>query len=369
MDAHKPDLLCVDDEVDNLDALERLFRKKYNVLKAASAQKAFEILDQRPQIAVIVSDQRMPVITGVEFLEKSLVSHPDTSRILLTGYTDIDSVINAVNKGQIYRYVTKPWDPQDLSIVVDQAYDKYQLKVTLREKNQQLEAALQELQSLDRTKNQFMILINHELKTPLTAILSFAGLLQETMLSDEQKLFTDRIVRSSEKLKNIVDDVLLIVKGEIGLLPVKRENLNLSQLEKVVSIEVQNSLKSKNQTLLFSSTPLAFEADLSLTQIALNRALHNATKFGLPQSQIRVSLETHLSDSYLLKIENSGPSISPAVIEKILKPFQLDENIMNHSVGMGLGLSICHTILKCQKARLSIENTGHGVAVHFIFPK
>lgn len=369
MEALKPDLLCVDDEVDNLDALERLFRKKYNVLKASSAQKAFEILDQRPQVAVVVSDQRMPVITGVEFLEKSLVSHPDTSRILLTGYTDIDSVIGAINKGQIYRYVTKPWDPQDLSIVVDQAYDKYLLKTTLREKNQQLEAALQELQSLDRTKNQFMILINHELKTPLTAILSFAGLLQETILSDEQKLFTDRIMRSSEKLRNIVDDVLLIVKGEIGLLPVKRENLNLTQLEKSVSMDVLASVKAKNQNLVFSSTPLAFEADAGLTQIALNRALHNATKFGLPQSSIYITLENQPSDSYSLRIENSGPSISPAVIEKIMKPFQLDENIMNHSVGMGLGLSICHTILKCQKARLSIENTGGGVAVTFIFSR
>lgn len=369
MDAHKPDLLFVDDEVDNLDALERLFRKKYNVLKAASAQKAFELLDQRPHIAVIVSDQRMPMMTGVEFLEKSQVSHPDTSRILLTGYTDIDSVISAINKGQIYRYVTKPWDPQELSIVVDQAYDKYILKVNLREKNLQLEAALQELQSLDRTKSQFMILINHELKTPLTAILSFASLLQETMLSDEQKLFADRIVRSSEKLKNIVDDVLLIVKGEMNLLPVKRENINLSLLEKNISTEVQNSLKSKNQTLFFSPTPLAFEADLNLTQIALNRALHNATKFGLPQSRIDVSLESPTAESYLLKIENTGPSISPAVIEKIMKPFQLDENIMNHSVGMGLGLSICHTILKCQKSRLRIENTGQGVAVYFSFPK
>ncbi|MEQ1722922.1 MAG: response regulator, partial [Pseudobdellovibrio sp.] len=182
METTKPKLLCVDDESDNLDALERLFRKKYEVLKATSAAKAFEILDNCPDIAVIISDQRMPVISGVEFLEKSIASHINTSRILLTGYTDIESVIAAVNKGQIFRYLTKPWDAADLTNTTDQALEKYLLKTELKEKNNELQKALDELKSLDKAKNQFMILINHELKTPLTTILSFAGLLKETLL-------------------------------------------------------------------------------------------------------------------------------------------------------------------------------------------
>ncbi len=138
---NKPYLLCLDDEIDNLDALERIFRRKYNVLKASTPEEAFHILDHTPNLAVIISDQRMPLITGVEFLEKSIVSHPETIRILLTGYTDIESVIGAVNKGQIYRYITKPWDPTDLVHTVDQAYEKFSLKNELKEKNQALEQA------------------------------------------------------------------------------------------------------------------------------------------------------------------------------------------------------------------------------------
>ena len=367
METLKPPLLCLDDEKDNLDALERLFRKKYEVLKATSAKEAFDILDNRPDIAVIVSDQRMPVITGVEFLEKSLVSHADTARILLTGYTDIESVIEAVNKGQIFRYMTKPWDPVDLSNTVDQAYEQYALKVKLQARNHELQKALNELQSLDKAKNQFMILINHELKTPLTTILSFAGLLKETELSEEQRLFSDRIIRSSEKLRNIVEDVLLIVKGEVGLLPVKKDSVAADWFTKNIPADVINSLRAKEQELKFHSQMDSLELDPHLTQIAITRALHNATKFGLAGSAIEVSATSDSAYRLILTVENKGPQIAPHVIEKIMKPFLLDENIMNHSVGMGLGLTICNTLMKCQNAALRVENTGAGVRVLFQF--
>lgn len=367
METPNPALLCLDDESDNLDALERLFRKKYEVLKATSAKQAFEILDNRPDIAVIVSDQRMPLITGVEFLEKSILSHANTARILLTGYTDIESVIEAVNKGQIFRYMTKPWDPVDLLNTVDQAYEQFALKTQLREKNQELQKALQELQNLDKAKNQFMILINHELKTPLTTILSFAGLLRETELSDEQKLFTDRIVRSSEKLKNIVEDVLLIVKGEVGLLPVRKDVVTADWFARSIPPEVAASLKAKEQELKLRSELDSLELDPQLTATALSRALHNATKFGLAGSDIEVSLYREGRYRAVICVENKGPQISPQIVEKIMKPFLLDENIMNHSVGMGLGLTICNTLMKCQNGDLRVLNTGSGVKVLFQF--
>lgn len=367
MDTVKPNLLCIDDESDNLDSLERLFRKKYNVLKATSAEMGFEILDNRPDIAVIISDQRMPLITGVEFLEKSILSHPDTSRILLTGYTDIESVIGAVNKGQIFRYLTKPWEPIDLSNTVDQALERYQLRNELKEKNAALLKANDELKNLDKAKNQFMILINHELKTPLTTILSFSDLLKETLLSDEQKLFTDRIIRSSEKLKNIVEDVLLIVKGEVGLIPVKKDIVPSEWILKNLSTQVSTSMQAKNQKIKLTTTIDSLELDQQLTSTALNRALHNATKFGLPESDILINVYRDLNYKFIISIENLGPIISPQIIEKIMKPFLLDENIMNHSVGMGLGLSICNTILKCQNAELSVVNNTKGVIVYFKF--
>lgn len=364
---NKPYLLCLDDEVDNLDALERIFRRKYNVLKASTPEQAFDILDQTPSLSVIISDQRMPLITGVEFLEKSIVSHPEAVRILLTGYTDIESVIDAVNKGQIYRYLTKPWDPVDLINTVDQAYEKYLLKNELKEKNKALEKALFDLKQLDQAKNQFMILINHELKTPLTTIISFASLMKETLLSDEQKLFTDRILRSSEKLKRIIDDVLLIVKGEIGMIQVKSDVIKPDWLLKELPAEITQSTNSKNQTIRLVSELESLDLDPQLTKTAFFRALHNATKFGLAGQDILIQISRYEVGRFKISVENKGPQISPQAIEKIMKPFLLDENIMNHSVGMGLGLTICQSLMKVQNGELHVVNIPDGVKVELIF--
>ncbi len=363
----KPYLLCLDDEVDNLDALERIFRRKYNVLKASTPEQAFEFLDNQPDLSVIISDQRMPLITGVEFLEKSILSHPDTVRILLTGYTDIESVIEAVNKGQIYRYLTKPWDPVDLLNTVDQAYEKFNLKSELKDKNKSLEKALEELRHLDKAKNQFMILINHELKTPLTTIMSFSDLMKETLLSEEQRLFTDRIIRSSEKLKNIIDDVLLIVKGEVGLIPVKKDQINPEWLLKDIPADITSRANSKNQTIRMISDFESIEVDPHLTKTAFLRALQNATKFAVANSEIKILIQQRLPHRLVISLQNLGPRISQQTIEKIMKPFQMDENIMNHSVGMGLGLTICQTLMKVQNADLLVNNTDEGVHVELLF--
>lgn len=179
--------MFIDDETDNLDALERVFRKKYDVIKCSSGPEALKILKENANVSVIISDQRMPEMTGVEFLEKSMKTHPNCIRILLTGYTDLDSVIAAINSGQVYRYITKPWDTRDLQITVDQAVEKYELESELKVKNLELQRALSELKTLDQAKSQFMILINHELKTPLTTLLSFMELLEQSSLDEDQK--------------------------------------------------------------------------------------------------------------------------------------------------------------------------------------
>ncbi|MBC7457638.1 MAG: HAMP domain-containing histidine kinase, partial [Bdellovibrionaceae bacterium] len=223
------------------------------------------------------------------------------------------------------------------------------------------------LRLLDKAKNQFMILINHELKTPLTTIMSFSSLMKETTLSDEQKLFTDRIIRSSEKLKSIIDDVLLIVKGEVGLIPTRKDLINPESLLKDIPADISQLLNSKTQTLRMKSELDSIEVDPQLTKIAFFRALHNATKFGLANSEIYVRVYKSESHRLIISLENKGPQISSQTIEKIMKPFQLDENIMNHSIGMGLGLTICHTLMKTQNGELKVTNQDDGVSVELLF--
>ncbi|MEM9904404.1 MAG: response regulator [Cyanobacteria bacterium P01_D01_bin.44] len=156
----KPRMLVVDDEPDNLDLLYRTFRREYKVLRAASGVEALEVLAAEGEVAVIISDQRMPEMKGTEFLSKTVPTFPDTVRIILTGFTDVEDLVEAINAGQVYRYITKPWDPEELRNVVQRATETYDL---LKQRNEELhqaekqiklsmtvaQAAMQQLSSAD----------------------------------------------------------------------------------------------------------------------------------------------------------------------------------------------------------------------------
>ncbi|MBC7614532.1 MAG: response regulator [Pedobacter sp.] len=130
-------ILYVDDEPHNLSAFSASYRRLYKIFTAESAEDGRKILDKE-DIHVIITDQRMPKTTGVEFLASILEVYPEPIRMILTGYTDIDAVIAAINKGQVYRYIQKPWQEEDLRINIDKAIEIY----TLRKENKELTAKL-----------------------------------------------------------------------------------------------------------------------------------------------------------------------------------------------------------------------------------
>ncbi|GAX40262.1 multi-sensor hybrid histidine kinase [Tolypothrix sp. NIES-4075] len=130
----KPKILVVDDEPDNLDLLYRTFYRDYKVLKASSGPAALELLQQEGEVSVIISDQRMPMMSGTEFLSLTATQYPDIIRIILTGYTDVEDLVEAINAGKVFKYVTKPWEAEELKAVVRQALDTHNvLKTRTRE--------------------------------------------------------------------------------------------------------------------------------------------------------------------------------------------------------------------------------------------
>jgi len=140
-------LLIVDDEMANIRLLERVFRQDYSCLTASSGEEAIELLDQH-EVAVIITDQRMPSMTGVELLKRSAARRPHMVRILLTGYTDLEALVEAVNCGLVYMYVSKPWNNDDLKLRVSRAVQHYQTNKQqhlLTANNERLRARIQEL--------------------------------------------------------------------------------------------------------------------------------------------------------------------------------------------------------------------------------
>ncbi|MBI2281422.1 MAG: response regulator [Bacteroidetes bacterium] len=122
-------VLYVDDEVDNLNAFTAYFRRYFNVFTAESAMEGKKILENKENnIQIVLTDQRMPEITGVDFLASLVKDSPEIMRILVTGYADLATVIDAINKGEVYRYVSKPWDNVELKNLILQAFEVYDLR-------------------------------------------------------------------------------------------------------------------------------------------------------------------------------------------------------------------------------------------------
>lgn len=148
----KINILYVDDEANNLIAFKANFRNYYNVYTSESAADGLQILKEN-KIHIIITDQRMPNMTGVEFLESIIKEYPDPIRMLLTGYVDISAVIEAINKGQVYRYIMKPINVDDLKITIDNAFEVY----SLREENKEL------MKSLLRVNKQLEFMLRQKL--------------------------------------------------------------------------------------------------------------------------------------------------------------------------------------------------------------
>ncbi len=148
-------ILYVDDEESNLRIFKMTFKRDYDIFTAISGLEAIEVLKHNP-IQLIVTDQKMPEMTGTEFLEKTLPDHPDVIRIILTGFSDIEAIVRAVNKANIYKYVTKPWNREDFKIIIDEALTLFQYRA-----NKDIKIAFLEKENED-LKNQ-IVLLNEEL--------------------------------------------------------------------------------------------------------------------------------------------------------------------------------------------------------------
>jgi len=142
-------VLYIDDEPHNLTAFKAAFRRDFNVFIAESAKDARKVIDEN-DIHIILSDQRMPVMTGIEFFESIVESNPEPIRILITGYTDINAVIDAINRGQVYKYLTKPWNEDDIRIYVTTAYEVFNLRRRNAELSKKLLDANRKLEFLLR---------------------------------------------------------------------------------------------------------------------------------------------------------------------------------------------------------------------------
>lgn len=148
---HKISVLYVDDEENNLRSFKATFRRLYKVHTAISGEEGLKLLETTP-VEIIITDQRMPEMTGIEFLTHVLDRDKEPMRMLLTGYSDINAVIDSINKGEVYRYLTKPWNEDELRSAIESAYEVYSLRKENKELLKKLEIANDQLEFLLRQR-------------------------------------------------------------------------------------------------------------------------------------------------------------------------------------------------------------------------
>jgi response regulator RpfG family c-di-GMP phosphodiesterase len=138
-------LLIVDDEPDVCDSVHDLLRREFRVLKAHSGQEGYRLM-QEEEVHIIMTDQRMPQVSGVELLTRVKAKNPQAVRMLFTGYADLESIIAAINQGHVYQFLRKPWQPEDLLTAVRQAADEYDRIIAQSEEAERLRAEIADLQ-------------------------------------------------------------------------------------------------------------------------------------------------------------------------------------------------------------------------------
>lgn len=234
-------VLFVDDEANILSSLQRLFRPAgYHILTASSGAQALEILEQEP-VDLVISDMRMPGMDGAAFLEQVGKRWPDTLRILLTGYADITSTINAINKGQIYRYISKPWEDSDIRFTVQHALEarnllreKRRLEEVVSRQNQELKTINNNLEKMVESRTQeikqtadMLDLAFQELKKSYRAAIHVsAGLIDireknnaghARRVADYAKNIAQQCSLTEDQIQDIYFAALLHDIGKIGL--------------------------------------------------------------------------------------------------------------------------------------------------------
>ena len=212
-------VLYVDDEENNLNSFRAALRRNYNVFTAASGEEGMQVLSKN-DIHVVVTDQRMPHMTGVQFLQH-IPPDQDNIRIILTGFSDIEAIIDAINTGQVYRYITKPWDKDELKMTIDNAIET----VMLRRNNKHLIHELQEHnEQLEEKVKQRTHEIEHQKQIIEDAKIQSESLLLNilpTEIADELKRFGKSYARKHDQVSVLFSDIKGFTSIAENLTPVK----------------------------------------------------------------------------------------------------------------------------------------------------
>ena len=378
----KRSILLVDDDRGNLVVLEAFLLDDYKIRIADSGPQAISILDQE-EFDIIISDQRMPGMTGVEMLTMARKKYPDTIRIILSAYSDSAAMLEAINEGNVYRFLIKPWDPTELSVVIRQALDhrdtilaNKRLLEELSAKNRDLEESLVRLsESQDKllhsaklaTIGRLTSALIHEFQNQLNGV----PLIELTIKEIENTIGVDELLLKElnsglDSLKTaftMAKDMHSFVRNEQWTL--KKTHFDVSQLveEAIRFAKVNKNLKHCEIEFNRADIPDCYLDRDKIKQVLIN-LLTNAADATADRGHINIFMDP-AAPWLAISISDDGPGVPEELREKIWKPFFTTKD----EEGLGLGLDITRNLVEVHGGSIRLEPTeGQGATFTVTLP-
>ena len=333
-------VLYVDDLQTNLILFQATFEHDYHVILAESAAKALEIMKEQ-EIQVLVTDQRMPDMTGTELLQIVSKEYPEVRRFLLTAFTDFETVVEAVNKGHIHGYVNKPLQAEEVRLSINSSLEMYYLRKKNSEIMLELEKANQELMGLDGMKSEIIKVISQEIRNPLNRIMGTLHLLKDKMEGQELAgviNILDSSVSRLEEFSSMTEQISILKSPGHTL---DKKNLNLKQVIEYGVIEVSEDLKEKGIAIdLQNHTPdmtISGESDLLVS--CLVNILRNAMNHTGKGETITI-ITTQSDKEVICEVIDQGKNYSEKLLEDLTSHLNATDHKLNLNLGIDLALSL-----------------------------
>jgi signal transduction histidine kinase len=372
-------ILVVDDEADVVRSVKDLLRLDYNVLGTTHAEEAVKLM-QEQEVDVVMTDQRMPVMTGVELLSQLKGPYPEATRLLFTGYADLRAVIEAINQGNVYRYITKPWDPDELQTIIREACERHDLIVQKRLLTDRLEKSNAELREANDLKAAFIQVASHELRTPLAILMGYSELAKK-MGGDRPPTgeWLARIHQAAERLKSLIDQIISMLQDGDFHAQLERTPVNLAKFVDGAVEDVAPFIELRRQKLVKD-----WPADLGEMSIdspkmrdAINHLLLNAIKFTPDGGTITVNANRE-DGRMRICITDTGSGIEEAELKRYGEAFFTGYDVTRHSSGtyehgrrgLGLGASVVKKFVEMHGGKVEVTSkVGQGTCATILLPE
>ena len=369
-------ILCVDDEIDVLNALKRELHKVADeVITTTSGKEGLEVLANR-EVAVVISDMHMPAMDGVQFLHGVLELQPSTFRILLTGYSDVEATIAAVNEGEIQRFLQKPWQSQALHLAVIQGLERFALTQESRrrtdelaERNLSLKERTQQLLHSEKLSavGRLAAGIIHEVRNPLTVAVGWIEL--SLKANDLPPKYQQGLEMASSELYRavqILDNLRDFSKQKLPMKSSADINDLLNYTLALVSHQFRNKAIEINKEFA-SKTNIWADKD-QLGQVFLNlvsNAIDAMQDGGTLTVRTRLTSDPHKGELIEIEIADTGRGIPADELDQIFEPFFTTKG----DSGTGLGLPICRGIIEEHNGEISLDSEQDiGTTFHINLP-